>query len=336
MNYAWRLVVSVLLFAQAAAGQQVRRLPPVDDDAPGEVELLAWFPEQRPNLANPALVDGPPEPLPPPDPTDVPGTRKGAFQKVVLEAAWLGSGTGPDDVGMNDFEAKAVLGFPCPTRNSPLVVTPGYAVHWFDGPSRTDLPPATYDSYAQFRWLSRIGARWGVDVAVTPGWYSDYEQGSWRAFRVTGYGAGAYTWSPVARFVLGAAWLDRDDVPVLPIGGVILTPNEDTTLELLAPRPRIARRVYWSGNPSPWMEDWIYFGGEMGGGTWAVQRANGAEDVLNTRDYRVILGIERKKLGGMGLVFEAGYVFGRRLEYNVGEEVVRPSDTVMLRGSLTY
>ena len=39
-----------------------------------------------------------------------------------------------------------------------------------------ELPARVYDAYAQFRWMRPIGERLGIDVAVTPGVYSDFHE----------------------------------------------------------------------------------------------------------------------------------------------------------------
>jgi hypothetical protein len=58
--------------------------------------------------------------------------------------------------------------------------------------------------------------------------------------------------------------------------------------------------------------------------------------VFSYRDYRVMLGLERKVYYGLSSRFEVGYVFGRRLEFQSGLPDITPTDTVLLRGSLSY
>ncbi|MCR4413964.1 MAG: hypothetical protein NUV77_16230 [Thermoguttaceae bacterium] len=330
----WILVATAI----PLAAQEVRRLPPVEDGGLPEGRLMEHREERADFGRSAALADIPlPEPLPPPDGDELPpGARDGVFQKATLESTWLAPGSGASGVGVTDVEVKSVFGFPCPTRTSPLVVTPGFAVHLFDGPQVSDLPPEVFDAYLQFRWMSRVTPRLGVDFAVTPGWYSDFEHGGGDALRITGHGAGAYTWSPSVKLVFGVAYLDRRDVAVLPIGGLIWTPREEWSFELVSPRPRLARRVYWNGAAATDPEQWIYLAGEFGGGTWSIERADGSPDVLTARDYRLILGMERKVVGGLNSLFEVGYVFGRRYEYERGTPDVRPSDTVLLRAGVTY
>ena len=270
------------------------------------------------------------------DPDEPRGGRPGAFQKVSFLSTWLATGPGADDFGMVDLELWSVFGFPCPTRKWPLAVTPGFGVHFFDKPIRADLPGEVYDAYVEFRWLPRLSPWLKLDLGVTPGWYSDFQQGSRDALRISGYGAGILTCTPTFRLMLGLAYLDRKDVEFLPLGGLIWTPNEDTRFELVTPRPRIARRVYWSAGRRDDLEDWLYVVGEFGGGAWAIRRANGSDDTIAYHDYRILFGAERKRIGGLTARIEAGYVFGRKLEYGSASPDVKPDDTVLVRAGLTY
>jgi len=318
----------VLAVANPLAAQVVR-LPAIDlqeEDYAGRLvshpdstgEVLAW-----PGDASPTPV-----PDLPPD------ARPGMFQKLVFSGTWLAPGG--DGLGISDLELKSILAVPFPTRLSPLIITPGFAVHYFDGPSSTDLPPRVYDAYTQFRWMSQVLPSLGVDLAITPGVFSDFRQSTDEQLRITGHGAAALTCSPTAKIVLGVGYFDRLDVRLMPIGGLIWAPNEDTSLELLFPQPRIARRVYFCGTAADDVQDWIYLAGEFGGGTWAIQRANGANDVVNYHDIRVILGVERKVIGAPDGRLEVGYIFGRKVEYHSRTPEFQPSDTVMLRGGITY
>jgi len=264
-----------------------------------------------------------------------PDARDGVFQKLIFEGTWLAGG-GQRGLGESELELRTVLAFPCPTRDSPLIITPGFAVHYTDGPAGVDLPPRLFDAYTQFRWMHRLTPRWAVDLAVTPGVFSDFQQGSDDALRITGHGVVAWTCTPTAKIILGAAYLDRQDVGVLPVAGLIWKPHRDAKFELTFPRPRIARRVYWSGAYTDAVQDWIYVAGEFGGGTWAIAPAAGGTDVVNIRDFRIILGAERKVIGGLDARFEVGYVFGRKIEFDTATPDFEPTDTVMLRGGLTY
>jgi hypothetical protein len=271
-----------------------------------------------------------------PTPKEKPAGRNGLFQLATLRTTWLAPGNGSDGLGVYDAEAWVVFGLPCPTPKSPLLISPGFGVHGFDGPTQPDVPAEVYDSYVEFRWLPQLTERFSLDLKATPGWYSDFHQNSGKAMKTTGYIAGIYAVSERLKLVCGLSYLDRSDVNFLPIGGVIWTPDDDTKLDLLVPKPCLARRVFRGDGVDAALEYWVYLAGELGGGEWAVRRADGANDMLTYRDYRVTLGVERRVLGGMKASAEVGYIFSRNLEYASDTPFDRPSDTLVLRSSLSY
>jgi hypothetical protein len=259
--------------------------------------------------------------------------KNGFFQKLSFTTTWIAR-PNDGDVGSTELQLFAMFALPCPTRNMPLLITPLLTVYFLDGPSDPahDLPPRIYDAEIEFRWVPRIGERWLFDIAVSPGVHSDFENLDNNAFRTTGRILGVWTWRDKLKVALGVIYLDRDDIPFLPATGLIWTPNDDWNFELVYPRPRIARRISYTCD----REDWLYLGGELGGGTWSVQRGGMTQDMLATRDYRILIGVERKRPGGAGVRFEAGWVFGREYEFDSDARIYDADSTVMLRGLIAY
>ena len=343
MSYSGRNLFFHLLLVLIAAplGAQVTRLPavtPAEQTYPGR---LASYPDSAAELLQePGGLDLPEQPERPPD------ARPGMFQKLLFTGSWLANDGGANGFGISDLEAKTILALPIPSRDYPLIITPGFGVHYLDGPPGSGLPSDTYDAYAQFRWMRRLSPRLGIDLAITPGVFSDFNQGNDDAFRLTGHGAAMWTYTENFKFVLGAAYIDRYTTDVLPIAGFIWTPNEELKVDLVFPHPRISWLLYehythWRlSNRNVAMptypQVWLYLAGELGGGVWAVERAGGVADEIDYTDYRLVLGVERKMPGGLGSHFEIGYVFGRKLRYASRFARYTPNDTVMLRAGLTY
>ncbi len=330
-NSRSRIVIRIaaIWLVAATASAQVVRLPtvaPEDSSYPGS---LVSHPGSAAELLQAPGNTGLPEQSE--RPADA---RPGMFQKLITSGEWL-AGSG-DNFGSSRLEMKSILALPIPSREYPLIVTPGFAVRYFDGPASRDLPPRVYDAYAQFRWMRRLGGRWGIDLAITPGAFGDFEQSNDDTFRLTGHGVAAWTWTPTTKLVLGAAYIDRFSTAVLPVCGIIWNPHDDAKYELVFPHPRIARRIYWFGAYGETVQDWIYLAGELGGGTWAIRRTSGASDLVDYTDYRLFLGVERKILFGVDWRLEVGYVFGRKLRYQSPTPELRPNGTFMVRAQMTY
>lgn len=114
-------------------------------------------------------------------------------------------------------------------------------------------------------------------------------------------------------------------------------PNEDLEVDLLFPQPKISQRFRWWGEPdSEKKTDWLYVGGGLTGGIWAIRRADSSCDVASYRDYRVVLGAERRtkdpfhQMKNKILALEVGYLFERLVRYESVTGDVYPSETFMV------
>lgn len=302
-------------------------LDQLDPPAPPEVRV-AGLTEDTVAPMNQVLAE-PQPPLPP-------GARDGIFQKIFFTGTWLPAMSNePDSLGFGDLETGLVLGFPFLRRDTPLLVTPQFGVHLLDNAGPLDIPTTLYDSTVEFRHLRKFGdGPWAMDAAVNVGYFSDFEQGSGDALRITGRGIGVYESSPQTKWLLGVAYLNRAGASVLPIFGVIYKPTPDLDYELIFPRPRIYWRTPGSVDGD---EGWLYVGGEFGGGVWSITHpSSGDLDLMNYSDWRLLAGYERKITGSLSRRFELGYVFKRQLEFDSDLPDVSLDDTVFARVGLTY
>ncbi len=288
----WALLYAQgLLGAQAAHAQEPRRLPPIRpssewDLTASRADALAYpqpaqYLEVPPGAHEPVVVLDDPES----SPARPSGNGRGVLQSVQLTATWVPP-LNEGDFGFTDLESSLMLGFPMPTVESPLLVTPAFAVHYLNGPDSPDLPPRLYSTGSEFRWLRPITQFLIADVAVGVGYYSDFETDSDEAIRITGRGLGIYKWSDTTTVALGVAYLDRDDVAILPVAGIIWAPTPEWYFELVVPRPKISRRLYHDGTIRE-LEYWGYVAAEFGGGQWAIATDDGGSDVLVLTDYRI-------------------------------------------------
>lgn len=259
--------------------------------------------------------------------------RNGFFQKLSLSGTWLYPGTEDADIGFTDIETFGMFALPFPIVEWPLVLTPGYNLHMLSGPEITDLPPRLHDAYIDFMWLPTFVHRWTALVSLTPGYYSDFEFSDSDAFRLTGKGLVIFDAHPQKlQLVAGVLYLGRDNLKLLPAGGAIWRPTDDFAFELIFPRPKLAARL----NYGQGYENWLYTTAEYGGNTYVVERASGARDKLTYQDFRLLVGYEHRRNYGAGFRLEAGYVFGRQVDFASATGDFEPGDTLLLRAGVTF
>lgn len=258
--------------------------------------------------------------------------RNGFFQKFSVTGAWL-SGSGQDKLGIVETRSFVTVAVPLPTRDFPLLITPGFDVTSLDGPAWPDLPPQLYDAYLDLMWLPKLSDRWLGILSVAPGVYSDFDATQDDAIRIKGKGLVRYEWVPGrVQLLAGVLYLHRFSVNLLPAGGIVWDPDDDWHLELVFPRPQVAYRL----TASTLHEDWFYVAGEFGGDTYSIRRGPDEWDMLELLDWRIFAGLERKAPGGGSLRFEAGYVFGRDIQFASGQGDRRLTDTVLIRAGFDY
>lgn len=233
------------------------------------------------------------------------------------------SGSG-DGLGITTFDLRQTLVFP---RVSGLMLNPGIAAHSLNGPLTTDLPPALYDAWLEFRWLKKFNDRWMADLVITPSYFTDFENKSADAFRLPGRAIALWNATEELQLAFGVIYFDREDLKALPAAGLIWTPNDDYKVEVLFPRPRVMRKI----SEDACQTRWIYAGGEFGGGSWAINRADGTPDVVTYSVLRFLVGYEAKKQDGFSPRIEAGYLFNRSIEYKSGVGDYDPDSAFMLR-----
>jgi hypothetical protein len=265
----------------------------------------------------------------------LPYAKSGPLQTAEFTTTYLPR-DGGGGIGFVDLDAFAsvALPIPVPGDKSVLLLTPDAQTHFVDGPDASDLPPRLYDASLLVQFLGQLPNNVLFDVGAEPGWHSDGDNtSSSHDFRTAFYGAIGYRFSPTFAMGVGVGYLDRRDIGLIPLFGLAWVPNPDTRFELYPPKPRIERRIQ-SGSG---FDDWLYVGGELGGGQWAIDRANGTHDVASYYDWRVLLGVERRSLcGGLGGLAEVAYVFGRHLEFASSTPTYDPPDTVMVRLGVIY
>ncbi len=228
------------------------------------------------------------------------------------------------------------LGF----TDRPLLVTPGFAIHYWNGPSNgplpqppaRDFPSRTYDAYLDGAWNPQMTQILGAELAVRVGVYSDFTKLTNQSVRYQGKGLMVLSFSPGVQVKAGVMYLDRERIKLFPTGGLVWSPNPDLRFEILFPNPKLAARLKSYGNT----EWWAYFRGDYGGGSWTIK--DNVTGEVRPRDYndtRAAVGLEFDSLNGVDGLFEVGVAFEREI-FGDGGTLFAPNLTVFVGGGLSY
>jgi hypothetical protein len=246
--------------------------------------------------------------------------------------SWIYGDDDPDSVGINDTDASAVFQIPGFLGSTqPLYIVPSYSHHLWDGPSNgvADLPGNAYSAFLDFGWETNPLRTFGTELGVRVGVFSDFNTFNSESLRILGKVLGRIRLTPNATLRVGAYWLDRNRIKLLPAAGILWSPNPDTRFDIFFPEPKLSHYVATLGS----QDIWWYVSGYYGGGAWTIERADGSSDNIDINDIRLVLGVEwgRNELIRQGhrfAFFEGGYVFNRELIYRI-----RPMDNLDIKDS---
>ncbi len=262
----------------------------------------------------------------------VPRFKQQAIQRVAIQTGGLGA-TENGDLSSGFLETSIRTGIPLGSFDNILGITPAFRVDWIDAADGIDIPSELYETGLEFFYMRPFSERWKLMAIFRPAIRSDFTTDD-NAFRVFGLGLLIYDCIPEQLSLsVGAVYLGRADLSVLPAVGLIWTPRPQSRLELQFPRSRFAQRINKYGSAS---ETWSYLSAGIGGNTWAVTLASGETDELSLSDIRLVSGLEKIVAGGGGWFIEAGYAFNRKIEYEASNTEIQLSDGVLLQGGWAY
>lgn len=269
------------------------------------------------------------------------------LQQISFEHTYLYGDGSLRALEWNRSELAGTFAFPIfYNPNTPLLMTPGFAFNWLEGPitpppadpnvqdpNDPDMPPRVYDAYLDFAWHPQLTEWLRADLGVRTGVWSDFNDWSSDAIRIMGRGVGVLSFSPHCDLHVGVWYLDRNRVKLLPAGGIHWRPGPEWDLYLVFPNPKIRKRWVTYGT-SQW---WWYVGAEYGGGRWVVERRFNVTDDVDYNDIRAFFGLEWETQTQARGHFEVGYVFDRELLYtNTVTPDLRLDDTFMIRAGFDF
>ncbi|HEY4262786.1 MAG TPA: hypothetical protein VGM98_21685 [Schlesneria sp.] len=245
---------------------------------------------------------------------------------------WL-AGTG-NQLGMLEWVGRdlAVVDYAAADRAS-FRISGGHAFRWLNGPDTTDLPPYLFSLFVDVGAGIKASDDWSFDVVVSPSWNTDFANKSYQLFRLPWQAVNTFKMNDEFKLVAGITDLDREDIKLLPVAGFIYKPTDGSKeFDLVFPHPKAA----WRLSRAEEGRHWGYIAGELGGNSFSIQRPGAIHDIVTLRDYRLLVGWERRGEKRHACRLEAGWVFGRAVEYASGIGNYNPGDTGMIRLSSDY
>jgi hypothetical protein len=199
----------------------------------------------------------------------------------------------------------------------------GMGFHFLSGPVQTDMPPIVYDFSVGYQIREQLGPL-AIDVAASVLEATDFKGNAGQGLQYPAHAVGFLTVGPMIDVVFGVDYLDRGDIKILPVAGLIWKPKPEMRFEMVFPRPRAVFQLTDHYR--------FYVAGELGGGSWSIERADTFDDDLATyQDLRVCVGVEHAEGDGRWCALEIGYLFHRRLQYTSGFGDMPLDDAVLLR-----
>ena len=224
-----------------------------------------------------------------------------------------------DDFGWFSWEHGASLSG---QRTAGFVA--GMNFHFLNGPVRAEMPPRLFDFIAGYQRREWIRPHFGWDIALRIGVFSDFEGSADEGMRFPSHLVTFWRLTPTLTVLGGIDYLDWDEIKLLPVFGFTWIPTEDYRFDIAFPRPRAAVRIMES-------DTWVAIGGELAGGTWAIEREHRYDDNVTYSDMRIYLALETFLDSRISSSIEIGYVFQRDLEYRSGVGNYYPEDAMMIR-----
>ncbi len=263
------------------------------------------------------------------DAEEAPETETSHLAGSFIDTFILGTG---DDFGLFSIESQQHDANPF--KDAAIrSAQPGWGVTWLNGPDTADLPPQLYQFTLPIEFDAINEQAWTLSVMLTPGWFTDGENRRPEMFRMLGAVTANYRQSEAMQFGLGLLYLDRDDIPALPLFGLLFESGEaPIRYELIFPSPR----VVWTFADNPHSRFTAYLSGELGGGSYAIKRTDRTPDVVTLRDLRLIAGVDLADHRGRKAAVEAGWIFDRAIESRTGRGDYDPPAAFMARLRLEY
>ena len=268
------------------------------------------------------------------------------FQGPRFRHTWLSGSDSfndkrPNALETNDSDVSLVFAIPnLLNSNRPFYIIPSYSQHVWEGPSvpGSDLPGSAFSAFLDFGWDTNPQQTIGLEAGGRVGVFSAFDAVNSESIRLQAKLLGRVRLTPNATLRAGVFYLDRNKIKLLPAGGLLWTPNQDTRFDLFFPEPKLSHYLATLGNSDVW---W-YLTGYYGGGAWTIKHTDETNDEIDINDIRLLMGLEFGRSDqirqGFRLGFiEGGYAFDRELIYrNRSASSLDLENSIVIRAGFAY
>lgn len=139
---------------------------------------------------------------------------------------------------------------------------------------------------------------------------------------------------PCLMFVFGVQYWDRVDDIVLPVGGLVYTPNDLWEYRLTFPQARISRFVgfFWGGH------HWLYGSAEYRVESYQVDTTPvgfSPRNQVQYEDWQLAIGLRSDHVT-FDKYIELAWVLGRSFEFKDDLGKINADDTILVRGGIRF
>lgn len=275
--------------------------------------------------------------------------RSSILQGAAVDFSYLANSKNVQS-GMYQIEGSATFGFPCPSLNTPLLISPICQWTEWNVPNQlqNDLGNklSLISAGLSMEYLGPVHDSLLLDLNLDLLWASDTHARTSEALRIIGYGSAIWRLGDRSRMVLGVSYNDVGHFKIVPIAGLLFKPTDDLVLELLFPRPKISWKLpdHCHSNSRSNAPYWIYLAGEYETGKWNIRAKNGSlfsdKTTYSYHDVRLFGGIERKSLSELNWALEGGIAFDRHLQVDNSDfhlhSEIKPGTTGFARLKIMY